>query len=46
MNVVIKINTADLTEQVIHDLKEKYGSAELEIFKYENPTNPNNYLGE
>ncbi len=31
MNVVIKINTADLTEQVIHDLKEKYGSAELEI---------------
>jgi len=31
MNAVIKINTADLTEQVIHDLKEKYGSAELEI---------------
>ncbi len=31
MNAVIKINTADLTEQVIHDLKAKYGSAELEI---------------
>ncbi len=31
MNTVIKINTADLNQQVIHDLKEKYGSAELEI---------------
>jgi len=31
MNAVIKINTADLSEQIIHDLKEKYGSAELEI---------------
>ncbi len=31
MNAVIKINTADLNEQIIHDLKEKYGSAELEI---------------
>jgi len=31
MNAVIKINTADLTEQIIHDLQEKYGTAELEI---------------
>jgi len=31
MNAVIKINTTDLNEQIIHDLKEKYGSAELEI---------------
>lgn len=31
MNAVIKINVADLTEQVIHDLKAKYGTAELEI---------------
>ena len=31
MNAVIKVNTADLTEQIIHDLQEKYGTAELEI---------------
>jgi len=31
MNAVIKINTVDLTEQIIHDLQEKYGTAELEI---------------
>ena len=31
MNAVIKINTADLTEQIIHDLQEKYGTAKLEI---------------
>ncbi len=31
MSAIIKINAADLTTQIIHDLKEKYGAAELEI---------------
>ena len=31
MHTIIKINTTDLNEQIIQDLKEKYGNVELEI---------------